>query len=255
MRVRLTVTPPRMPARMHKPVRAAAAAALAAALLPGCGPPSPPGGVELIITRDFGPAPVSDQPDPRRTATATILARAERNAPVRARENAWSVYVNGVDATRQAAGRRVRDGDRIWWDRHGRAAAPRTPAVIGSYPEPFLHGTGGRRLPVRVECAAADRTACRAVARALGRSGVVAGQSAIGSGVGPEVLRVLVGRWTALRADQAAQLLEHRPRDSGVYARISADGRTVDALDARGRTARTLRAGTGLIAATRAPSQ
>jgi hypothetical protein len=242
---------------MNNPVRAAAAAALAAALLAGCGPPRPPGGVDLTVTRDFGAAAVLDRPDPSRTAGDTLLALAERNAPVRARGQAWSVYVNGVDATRQAAARRVRDGDRIWWDRHALAAAPRVPAVIGSYPEPFLHGTAGRRLPVRVECAsaAADRTACRAVARALGRSGIVAGQSAIGSGVGPEVLRVLVGPWSALRADEAAQLLEQGPRGSGVYARISADGRSVDALDARGHTARTLRAGTGLIAATRAPSQ
>src|SRR5947208_2107867 len=46
-----------------------------------------------------------------------------------------------------------------------------------------------------------------------------------------------------------------RARASGVYARISADGRTLTALDARGRPVRTLRAGAGLIAATRAASQ
>jgi hypothetical protein len=235
---------------------AAAAAALAAALLAGCGPPEPPGGVELTVTRDFGTAPVLDQPDPARTPSDTVAALLQRDARVRASAHAgWSVYVNGIDATRNAAAQRVHDGDRIWWDRHGRAAAARIPAVVGSYPEPFLHGSGGRRLPVRVECGADDRTACREVARALGRSGVLAGQSAIGSGVGPEVLRVLVGPWPSLRADQAARLLEDGPRASGVYARISADGRTLTALDARGRPVRTLRAGAGLIAATRAASQ
>ena len=46
----------------------------------------------------------------------------------------------------------MRGGDRVWWDRHDWSAATRVPAVVGSFPEPFVHGIDGKRLPVRVEC-------------------------------------------------------------------------------------------------------
>src|SRR5947208_2107863 len=61
---------------------AAAAAALAAALLAGCGPPEPPGGVELTVTRDFGTAPVLDRPDPARSPSDTVAALLQRDARV-----------------------------------------------------------------------------------------------------------------------------------------------------------------------------
>ena len=44
---------------------------------------------------------------------------------------------------------------------------------------------------------------------------------------------MLVGPWTALRLDPAANALEHGPRASGVYARMAPDGRTIAVLDAR----------------------
>jgi hypothetical protein len=251
---------------------------LATALaLAGCGlgAGSPPGDVTLTVTQDFGAGSVLDQPSPRRAGDETVMRLLQRNAKVRTRFGGgfvqsidgvsggrrdgrpvdWFFYVNGIEASKGASDVHVHDGDRIWWDRHDWSAAMRIPAVIGAYPEPFLHGTGGKRLPVRVECGAGAAKPCRAVADALGKVGVPAGQSAFGSSVGPEVLRVLVGLWPALRVDSAAHALEDGPRASGVYARISPDGRTLAALDERGRTARRLGAGSGLIAAMEAESQ
>ena len=51
---------------------------------------------------------------------------------------------------------------------------------------------------------------------------------------------MLVGPWTALRLDPAANALEHGPRASGVYARMTPDGRTIAVLTADGRVATTL---------------
>ena len=64
---------------------------------------------------------------------------------------------------------------------------------------------------------------------------------------------MLVGPWSALRLDPAANALEHGPRASGVYARMAPDGRTIAVLTADGRVARTLGAGSGLVAATKRP--
>ncbi len=60
----------------------------------------------------------------------------------------------------------------------------------------------------------------------------------------------MVGPWSQVDGDLAAQALERGPRASGVYARFSADGRTLTLLDQDGRRAQTLGAGAGLIAAT-----
>ena len=43
------------------------------------------------------------------------------------------------------------------------------PAVVGSFPEPFLNGIGGKRLPVRVECTDVAGSACRTVTGASAR--------------------------------------------------------------------------------------
>ena len=48
-----------------------------------------------------------------------------------------------------AAAVQLHDGDRIWWDRHDRGAAPHVPAVVGAFPEPFAPRRGGQALSGR----------------------------------------------------------------------------------------------------------
>jgi hypothetical protein len=163
----------------------------------------------------------------------------------------WFYYVNGVEAPRGAASTRLRAGDRIWWDRHDWSAAMRVPAVVGSFPEPFVHGIDGKRLPVRVECAAPDSDPCKQVSKRLASFDVPAATGGLLTASVKETLRVLVGPWRSLDADHAIQELEKGPAASGVYARVATDGRSIATLDASGHVARTLGAGTGLVAATR----
>ena len=49
--------------------------------------------------------------------------------------------MNGVESPVGAAEYEVEDGDRIWWDHRDWSTAMRVPAVVGSWPEPFLHGS------------------------------------------------------------------------------------------------------------------
>jgi hypothetical protein len=259
--------------------RLAAPLALLAALvaLAGCGlgAGDPAGDVTLTVSDDFGTAVVLAKPQPERAGDETVMRLLQRNAKVRTRFGGnfvqaidgraggrrdgrpvdWFFYVNGIEAGRGATDAEVHDGDRVWWDRHDWGAAMRVPAVVGSFPEPFKHGTEGRKIPVRVECGQARSPECRAVAKTLGDLGVVAGQAGVGVSTGDEVLRVLVGPWPTVRRDLAAAAIERGPKASGVYARMSADGRALVALDERGAVARRLGAGTGLVAATQAAEQ
>jgi hypothetical protein len=248
---------------------------LAAALvLGGCGLGAgrAPGTVQLLVTRDFGTAVVRQIDRPAAKGEETVMSLLMRNDPavttrfgggfVQSIEGVsggqqagqpvdWFYYVNGIQAGKGAASTKVHAGDRIWWDHHDWSQTEQVPAVVGSYPEPFLHGTEGKRLPVRVECAEARSPACRTVAERLGRLGVPAGISGLGASGEPGALHVLVGRWSAIRRQEGASTIDEGTRSSGVYARFSPDGSRLTLLDARGRAARELLAGGGLIAATR----
>jgi hypothetical protein len=159
----------------------------------------------------------------------------------------WLLYINGLKAGRAAA-TQLNGGDHVWWDRHGAAASPR--AVVGAFPEPFLHGSGGRRLPVVVECSDPAATACGLVSHRLAALGIPAARGKPGIATSTQVLRVLVGEWPSVRRDLAAQQIERGPQLSGVFARLDASGRTLTLLDQRGIPARTVGPGSGLVAAT-----
>ena len=251
----------------------AVAAALATLTLTGCGLGAgrAPSAVHLTVTRGFGATIVRSFTAPQVKGQETVMSLLLRNATVSTRYGGgfvqsidgisggqeggepvdWFYYVNGVEASTGASATNVHPGDRIWWDRHDWSQTDDVPAVVGSFPEPFLNGIEGKRLPVRVECAVLAGYACRTVTARLRALGVPAAIAAIGSGGAPKTLRVEVAPWIAVRGDPAVQSIERGPRASGVYARFSGDGRMLAVLDKDGRTARTLAAGAGLIAATR----
>jgi hypothetical protein len=244
------------------------------ALIAGCGtgPGESPPGATLSVTRDYGARELRSLDAPEVRGEETVMRLLQRNAEVTTRYGGgyvhsidglaggrrdgrpvdWFFYVNGVEASAGAATTRLHPGDRVWWDRHDWGTVQRVPAVVGSFPEPFVHGTGGKRLPVRVECADPEAASCDAVARRLTGLGVPAARGGLRTSHTEQTLRVVVGPWSAARtADTALQRMEDGPRTSGVFARPSADGRRIDLLDERGRGTRALGRGGGLIVATR----
>jgi hypothetical protein len=162
----------------------------------------------------------------------------------------WFYYVNGVQASKGATATTLDKGDRVWWDLHNWSVTDTIPAVVGSFPEPFLHGVGGKRFPTTLECAADVGAACKRVEAALNRVKVPFANQFIGTGSGPDTLGVVVGTWNDIRGEVAAALIAHGPSASGVYAHFTAGGGSLELLDPRGQTMRTLGAGAGLVAAT-----
>jgi hypothetical protein len=261
------------PLRPGRPAALLALLGALAALLAGCGPGAgaKPAGTRLTVTQDFGARSAKRLDAPKSSGSDTVMRLLQRNVEVTTRFGGrfvqsidgvaggrragrpfdWFYYVNGVEASQGAAATRVHPGDRVWWDRHDWGAAQRVPAVVGSFPEPFLHGIDGRRLPVRIECADTSAPACRGVFDRLAALGVPAARGGLRTAQTEQTLRVLVGPWSQVRADRGLGPLEEGPARSGVYARPSADGTRIATLDARGRTARTLGPGTGLIVAAR----
>ena len=252
----------------------AAALAVLVPLLAGCGlgPGKAPSAVQMLVTRDFGASVVRSWHAPQVRGEETVMSLLTRNAHVATRYGGgfvqsidgvaggeqggqpvdWFYYVNGIEAPRGAASTTVHPGDHIWWDRHDWSQTDHVPAVVGSFPEPFVNGIEGKRLPVRVECADVGATPCRTVTSRLRAAGVPAAISALGSGIGArQTLRIAVAPFVALQRDPGVRTIAQGPAASGVYARFSSGGGTLALLDEGGRAAQRLGAGAGLIAATR----
>jgi hypothetical protein len=257
---------------------------LVLALLPfaGCGfgAGEETGDVTLTVTRDFGVAELHEGADePQKEAVDegdTVMRVLQRSYDVQTRygggfvqeidglagghENGrradWFYYVNGIEAPVGAAERRLSGGERVWWDHHEWEAAQRVPAVVGSFPEPFKSGTDGKRFPVRLVCPGDDERSCDEVETRLEDADITGiSRATLEQSGGQEVLRVIVGRWADVRRDPVVRSLEGGPADSGIYARPASHGDTIVLLDGDGQPVRTLRAGSGLVAATSVEAQ
>lgn len=265
---------------MRRRLAAFAAVLLATAGLAGCGfgagEESAATGASLLVTRDFGSERLGQAELESVRASDTVMRALQREFEVETRygggfvqsidglaggrEGArpvdWFYYVNGVEAEEGAGARRLSAGDRVWWDRHDWSAGMRIPAVVGSFPEPFVSGIAGERLPVRVDCARAADRECDEVATRLIEAGVRrASKATFKAPVGDMTLRVIVGLWRDIRTDAAVARIGAGPKFSGVYVRVAEDGSAMKLLDERGREAREVSAGAGLVAATRFEEQ
>ena len=146
-------------------MRTLAVAAVLAVCAAGCGSSSmgSAGRATVWVTRDRGaevlhvarvPAGVSAMQALQRVAKVKTrfggrYVRAVDGLEEHGRR-AWFYYVNGYLADRGSADYRLHPGDLEWWDYRSWRDPAQDAVVVGSFPEPFLHGYGGRRLPVAV---------------------------------------------------------------------------------------------------------
>jgi hypothetical protein len=247
-----------------------ASVAVAAALaLAGCGlgAGSTPTSVSLLVTQGFGAQTVVSDSRPKIVGADTVMRMLQRNATVATRygggfvesinglsgggSSDWFYYVNGVQAPKGAADTKLHDGDHVWWDRHQWSAAESIPAVVGSFPEPFVDGYGGRRYPLRIECTQTGSKACAAVEHDFAAMNIEAFLGCLLCSQYNLSLRVVVGPYATLTGDPAADELARGVGASGVFARFEDHGTRLALLGPSGRVVRTAAAGAGLVAATR----
>jgi Domain of unknown function (DUF4430) len=254
------------------PVRIRLGLAAITAALAGCGlgpGPSSEGTVTLTVTRDYGTTQMLEATAEDPAESETVLRMLDREAEIETRYGGgfvqsiegvsgttegtrrrdWFFYVNGIESPIGSAERPIAGGDRVWWDYRDWTDAMRVPAVVGSWPEPFLQASAEERLPVRVECAGAEAP-CRAAADTLSDEGLSVSTERLGRAPSAEALRVLVGPWPELRDDSAAAQIDRGPSASGVFARFAGTDELV-ALDEGAAPAARLGEGAGLVAAVR----
>lgn len=150
---------------------------LTAAAVAGCGsgvatPPSGPRAAIVTITRGFGQETLTTA---RAAPGQSALDALRRSARVSTRYGgrfvqainglagdpshgmAWLYFVNGLQANVGSADYTLHPGDHEWWDYRYWNDLIQVPVAIGAWPEPFVHGYGGKRPQVQVtgpSCAA-----------------------------------------------------------------------------------------------------
>jgi hypothetical protein len=248
---------------------------LVAGLLTGCGlgeGEEQEGGAQLRVTRDFGHEVLGSMrlDTLREDQTVMRMLRSEFDVDTRfggrfvqaidglegggpAGATDWFFFVNGIESNTGAAEYELSPGDRVQWDHRSWGAAMRVPAIVGAYPEPFLHGIEGERRPVRVECDEVESDPCGDAKQALDDAGVATSSSSLGAPGTETVTRLVVAPWPEARIVRGGSTLEEGPEASGVFARFAEDGRSLELLDQEGEVARTVRPGDGtaLVAALR----
>lgn len=138
-----------------------AALLFALAILVGCGKEQAgEGRATLWITRDRGadvirtadvPAGISAMEALRREADVDTRYGGRFVQAINGIEGSineqrdWFYFVNGYEADIGAADYRLHAGDVVWFDYRSWAEEMRVPVAVGAFPEPFLHGYGGRR--------------------------------------------------------------------------------------------------------------
>jgi hypothetical protein len=241
-------------------------AALAAA---GCGfgAGERVGEVEVTVTRDFGAEPVVTPAVDEVTESDTVMRVLDRNAVISTRYGGgfvasidgvseavrdgrrydWFFYVNGIESPVGAADYSLHGGEAIWWDYRDWSAASRVPAVVGSWPQPFLDGYDEEKHAVTVECLEGGE-ACAVVRERLEEAGI-----SPSAGFPNDAIQVLVGPWARVREEPAAAQLESGPQVSGVFADFTGQGLRFElhGLDESGEAVRRFGASAGLVAATR----
>jgi uncharacterized protein DUF4430 len=161
------------------------AALLCAAIAAGCGQdasavPAGPTAVSVTITRDFGAAtlgrhraaPGQSAMDALRRVSdvgtrygGRFVQTIDGLSGDRSGRQDWLYFINGIAPDVGATDMTLHPGDAEWWDRRAWGALVQTPVAIGQWPEPFVHGYGGRRHAVSVTglgCSSALASSLRA---------------------------------------------------------------------------------------------
>ncbi|MDX9870911.1 MAG: DUF4430 domain-containing protein [Clostridia bacterium] len=252
-------------------------------LVPACGgeggsnPASPAvGNITYLITQNYGAETVleeavSYQPD-RSVMEGLFATKAEvetayggdfvsvinglstQNSGLTGERYDWFYYVNGIFADVGALDYLLLPGDQIWWDYHPWKVSQGTPAVVGCWPEPFLHGFRGKvkeTVVLPVPSMAEQGKKLQAALQELGVQSTAVreldGTSAeeLGARKGPIIA---VGAWPELARYKWLAEFNEAWRRNGTFLHFSADG--LELLDHSGQVVRTVQGSAGVIMAT-----
>lgn len=164
----------------------------------------------------------------------------------------WFFYVNGVCADMGADAYHLQGGEVVWWDYHlwhGMGSA--NPAVIGSYPQPFIHGYGGQAGATTVMYTPDKKALGEKMKKALTTQGVKTvsikeiDENVLKKRKGPVLV---LGEWQELNQIKWLQDFNNAYRKTGSSVHFTDQG--LDLLLYNGEAGRRVSGSTGVLLAT-----
>lgn len=229
--------------------------------------------VKLLVTRDFGNTTLLEKRAPLKkgwTALDILHSNAEvktaysgglvtgingvesRSGGLSSPRHDWFYFVNGICADIGASDYELQPGESVWWDYHPwDNTGLMNSAVIGSYPEPFLHGYRGRVKTTIVLSPANTLELAASLQAALRAKGVASvcirelNENLLAERAGPTIV---VGEWKDLEKFSWLAHLNQGYKRNGTNVHFTGD--SVELLDYRGQPRRNFTENTGVIAAT-----
>lgn len=162
----------------------------------------------------------------------------------------WFLYINGICCDTGAGDYVISAGDSVWLDFHHWERGPANAAVIGLYPEPFLHGYRGKVLPVCIMSDEGNQDLAQQLSKSLTLRGV---KNVTVVGMNNDLLMkrqgptIVMGEWSALQHLAYLKSLNDAYGKNGMGIHFTQDG--VELLDYTGKKADFKSGGTGIIAA------
>ncbi|MGI6487483.1 MAG: DUF4430 domain-containing protein [Syntrophothermaceae bacterium] len=228
--------------------------------------------ISLLITRDFG-AKALVQEKPTVNKNENILDVLETLAEVKTgydgglvigingletntgglsgKRQDWFYFINGICADIGARDYVLQAGESIWWDYHvWESVGPINSAVIGCYPEPFIHGYRGKTEPTTIMSHADDITLADELQKSLKAQGAASvsvkelDENLLKKRQGPVIV---VGEWDKLKDMPWLGKLNKAYRKNGTSVHFT-DG-NLELLDYRGQVGQIVTKNAGVIAA------
>lgn len=167
----------------------------------------------------------------------------------------WFYYVNGVFSPVGAVDYVLSPGDVVWWDYHSWSAGPAFPALVGSFPEPFVNGFLGKGQGVLILSPAENGETARKLQQGL----LAAGAGEVALGEPKEALlaerscpTIVLGLWKELQEVEWLAELNRNHHRAGICVHFTPAG--LELVDYRGQVAGRVEKSAGVIVATGAGS-
>ncbi len=163
----------------------------------------------------------------------------------------WFIYINGLQSNTGALDYKLHDGDVQHWDFHEWSFHQFTPAIVGGFPEPFLHGYGGVIYPTIIVYQEGWAEDARRLADKLSRLGIenvaTRGINELKENEKESGNLVLLGTPDFTLIAELNQVWKRL----GFYAHFQDS--VLEVFDAEGKPEAEYRDGAGIIQATRSP--
>lgn len=163
----------------------------------------------------------------------------------------WFYYINGICSDAGADDYPLKPGETIWWDYHAwKSMGFVNSAVIGCYPEPFIHGYRGKAAAATVMASARNTALAAELEQALKNQGaanvstVELNNSLLEKRAHPTIV---IGTWPELKQMEWLDKFNNAYKKTGTGVHFT--DKSVELLDYRGNVTRTISGSGGIIAA------